>query len=196
VTDARGHAAGAGSGPGHGHPAIPPWLRRVYAAPNLVYDRGAGWLFGHRFLRVEHVGRRSGRTYRTVLEVVRYDPISGEAVVMAGYGRGADWFRNVRAAGQARVEFGHGPRPATVRLLDDDAAVEALAGYEQRNRFMAPLVRATLSRLVGWRYDGSPDARRRLVEERPLVAFRPAVAEPPPGADASGGAGGTPVPPS
>jgi hypothetical protein len=35
------------------------------------------------------------------------------------------------------------------------------------------VVRAVLSRLVGWRYDGTPNARRRLGRELPLIAFRP-----------------------
>ena len=48
-----------------------------------------------------------------------------------------------------------------------------LAGYERRNRWVAPVVRAVLSRLVGWHYDGSESARRRLVGELPMVAFRP-----------------------
>lgn len=33
-------------------------------------------------------------------------------------------------------------------------------------------MRLVLSKLVGWRYDGSEDARRRLVEELPVIAFR------------------------
>jgi hypothetical protein len=48
-----------------------------------------------------------------------------------------------------------------------------LADYERRNRWIAPLVRWVLSRLVGWRYDGSDDARRRLAGQLPLVAFQP-----------------------
>ena len=53
-------------------------------------------------------------------------------------------------------------------------AAMVMAGYEQRNRLAAPLVRMVLSRLAGWRYDGSDAARRRLVRALPLVAFRPA----------------------
>jgi hypothetical protein len=52
--------------------------------------------------------------------------------------------------------------------------VGALADYERRNRIAAPLVRAVLSRLAGFRHDGSDAARRRLVRTLPLVAFRPA----------------------
>jgi hypothetical protein len=54
----------------------------------------------------------------------------------------------------------------------DAAAV--LGDYERRNRLAAPIVRLVLSRLVGWRYDGSGSARERLVGERPILAFRPA----------------------
>ena len=38
---------------------------------------------------------------------------------------------------------------------------------------LAPIVRATLSRLLGWHYDGSAQARARLTGELPFVAFRP-----------------------
>ncbi len=48
-----------------------------------------------------------------------------------------------------------------------------LAAYERRNWLIAPVLRLVLSRLVGWRYDGSPAGRQRLVAELPLVAFRP-----------------------
>ena len=47
-----------------------------------------------------------------------------------------------------------------------------LDGYERRNRLVAPVVRVVLSRLIGWRYDGSPPARERLVSELPILAFR------------------------
>jgi hypothetical protein len=57
-------------------------------------------------------------------------------------------------------------------ILDDDRAVEIIASYEQRNRLVAPVVRWVLGRLVGWPYDGTEAARRRLVAELPVVAFR------------------------
>jgi deazaflavin-dependent oxidoreductase (nitroreductase family) len=155
---------------------LPRWLRTVYAAPNALYDHGLGWVLGHRFLRVEHVGRRTGRTYTAVVEALQYDPSTGEVVAMAGYGRPADWFRNVSAAGSARVEFAHGPRPAAVRVLGVDEAADVLAGYERRHTLLRPVLRPYLSSLAGWRYDGSPAARRRLVEQLPLVSFSPAGA--------------------
>jgi deazaflavin-dependent oxidoreductase (nitroreductase family) len=157
-----------------GQPApLPPWLKQVYAAPNRLYERGLGRVFGHRFVRIEHVGRRTGCTHHTVVEVLHYDPVTGEAVVMAGYGPSADWVRNLEAAGGARLDFGRGARPAAYRVLDVDEAIETYADYERRHRLIRPGVRATLTSLLGWRFDGSADARRRLAEQLPMIAFRP-----------------------
>ncbi len=150
-------------------------MRSGFTLPNRLYDAGLGWLLGRRFLRLHHTGRRSGRTFQVVLEVVRYDRRSGEATVISGFGRDADWFRNVVAGGPVAVDFGHGPRPAVYRVLDRDEAQRAYASYEGRNVLIGPLVRWTLTKLLGWRYDGSPEARRRMVEELPLVAVRPAL---------------------
>lgn len=48
-----------------------------------------------------------------------------------------------------------------------------MADYERRHRLAAPLVRVTLTRLLGWRYDASPAAHARLAAQLPFVAFRP-----------------------
>ncbi|HWD43055.1 MAG TPA: hypothetical protein VHM23_04920 [Actinomycetota bacterium] len=66
-----------------------PIVRWLLRAPGLLYDRHAGWLLGHRFLRLTHLGRRSGRRHRTVLEVVGTGQAPGEVVVavLADYER-------------------------------------------------------------------------------------------------------------
>jgi len=155
----------------HGRPAA--MVRRLLRAPNVLYDRDLGWLLGERFLRLVHVGRTSGRHYRTVLEVVGAGPRSGEVVVLSGLGRSADWYRNIQANGEAEITVGRRSFVAAFRTLDESEAVAVLAGYERRNRWVTPVVRAVLSRLVGWHYDGSETARRRLAGELPMVAFRP-----------------------
>lgn len=53
-----------------------------------------------------------------------------------------------------------------------------LADYERRNRMIAPVLRRVLSRLAGFRCDGSAAGRHRLVEALPLLAFSPIDAEP------------------
>lgn len=124
-------------------------------------------------MRLTHIGRRSGRRYQTMLEVIGRDRRSGEVLVVAGLGRSAQWLRNVQAGEGVEVAIGRRRFRPLVRMLAPEEASEALADYERRNRWLAPVVRWVLSRLVGWRYDGSPAARLRLVSQLPVVGFRP-----------------------
>ncbi|HWM56187.1 MAG TPA: nitroreductase family deazaflavin-dependent oxidoreductase [Pseudonocardia sp.] len=74
--------------------------------------RDLGWLLDHRFLRLTHVGRHSGRQYRTVLEVVGRDRSRSEFFVVSGFGPRADWLRNLDASGRATVTVGKRSFPA------------------------------------------------------------------------------------
>jgi deazaflavin-dependent oxidoreductase (nitroreductase family) len=156
-----------------------PTLSRILRAPVRLYDVGLGRLFGHRFLLLTHRGRRSGRSFRSMLEVMQWEPKSREAIVMSGFGRRSNWFLNVRAGGAEEVRLGGQRFRPTVRYLGPEEAVEILADYERRNRFFAPVVRRVLTRLAGFRYDSSPQARLRLVEQLPLVAFGDEAGIPP-----------------
>ncbi|MEV6643660.1 nitroreductase family deazaflavin-dependent oxidoreductase [Amycolatopsis sp. NPDC051371] len=145
-------------------------MRAVFRAPVRVYDRGFGWVFGRRFLCLTHVGRRSGRTYRTVLEVIGVE--DGEYFVVAGLGAGADWYRNIQARPPVEVVVGRRRFVPGHRVLAEGEAVAVLAAYEHRNRWVAPVLRRVLSKLLGWRYDGSAAARRRMAGQLPIVGLR------------------------
>jgi deazaflavin-dependent oxidoreductase (nitroreductase family) len=78
---------------------------------NHVTRLVAGWLPG--FAIVIHVGRRSGRTYRTPVNVFRH----GDRYVFAlTYGADADWARNVIAAGGCTIKT----RRKTVELRNPE----------------------------------------------------------------------------
>ena len=150
-----------------------PVLSRALRLPVRLYDVGAGRLLGHRFLLLTHRGRRSGRPYRTMLEVVHWDPVQQEAVVMSGFGPSSNWRLNVLAGGAIEVQIADLRFAPSVRSLTQAEAVRVIAVYERRNRVVRPVARAVFSRLAGFRYDGSAAARDRLVEVLPLVAFSP-----------------------
>lgn len=68
------------------------------------------------FAELEHVGRSSGRRYRTVLMAFR----RGDTMTIAlTYGPDVDWLKNIRAAGGGRLRFRRdllelgAPRPLT-----------------------------------------------------------------------------------
>ncbi len=150
-------------------------LRWLFRAPVYLYHCRCGWLLGHRFLLLIHIGRRTGLAHETVLEVVEYRKERREAVVISGFGPTADWLRNIAATPTPEVVIGSHRFAATYRILNADEAVRVIESYERRHWLIAPIIRAVLSRLLGWRYASSAVDRRKVAAQLPLIAFRPAA---------------------
>ena len=93
-----------------------PILKPLLGVPAALYRARVGWLMGRRFLLLNHRGRRSGRRYETVLEVLRWDPWRDEATVISGFGPAAQWYRNVLAGGAAEVRIGRRRFAPSVRV--------------------------------------------------------------------------------
>ncbi len=80
-----------------------PLPRRLAKFNRVVTNRVLGPLARYLpgFAVVSHVGRRSGRTYRTPVNLYRH----GDGYVIAlVYGADSQWVRNVLAAGGADIE--------------------------------------------------------------------------------------------
>lgn len=149
-------------------------VRTLLALPVVLYRARLGRLLGHRFLLLRQRGRKTGRIRQVVVEVVCFDPPTGESVVLAGWGRKTQWLQNVLAGGAIEIETAGGRYRPRYRVLDPAEAARLFADYERRNRFVAPVVRRVLSSLLGWRYDGSPSAREQAMRQLVMVGFRPA----------------------
>jgi hypothetical protein len=108
-----------------------------------------------------------------MLEVAGENRGRGEVIVLAGFGRSAQWYRNLLAGKATEVAIARERFAPRYRELDSAEAAAVLAEYEQRNRYIAPLVRRVLSWLVGWHYDGTEVKRLQLVSELPMLALRP-----------------------
>ena len=79
---------------------------------------------------IDHVGRTSGRAYRTPIEAL---PVDDGFIIVLVYGSRSDWVRNVLAAGTATLEIDGG----TVDLVDPvvisaDEAFERLPAGAKR----------------------------------------------------------------
>ncbi len=53
-------------------------------SPKWLYRARLGFVFGQRFLLLEHKGRKSGNRYQTPLEVAYHNPETDEYVVTSG----------------------------------------------------------------------------------------------------------------
>jgi deazaflavin-dependent oxidoreductase (nitroreductase family) len=141
--------------------------------PLRAYHHGKGWLLGHTFLLLTHVGRRTGRPHETVAMVLRFQPETREAVICSAWGPDTDWVKNLRAHPASRVEVGHDTFAPEQRFLSDDEGLavlaECLRRHPWRSRFM--------SLVLGWGDLRNEDVAREFVRARPFVALRPARAQ-------------------
>jgi deazaflavin-dependent oxidoreductase (nitroreductase family) len=144
-------------------------LRLAFRLPIYLYRLNLGWLLGHRFLLLVHRGRRSGLLRETVLEVILYDPVTGESVVLSAWGEKADWYRNIEATPALEVRTGDQRYVPEQRFLAPDEKHAVLADYEWRR----PLAFRIFIRAFGYPLGGTEAVRRELVSSLRLVAFRP-----------------------
>ncbi len=127
--------------------------RLIMRAPIGLYRMGLGFLFGHRLMMLEHVGRTSGEPRFVVLEVVTM-PGKNEVVIASAFGRGAQWFQNLVAQPQCYVSIGLRRRvPAVAAILEPGAAKEFLAEYQSEH----PAVWKRLESLMVELHDGDAD---------------------------------------
>jgi deazaflavin-dependent oxidoreductase (nitroreductase family) len=102
-------------------------------ATNRVTMAFAGWAPGMAI--IEHVGRKSGKAYRTPVNAFR----RGDTLTFAlTYGPGSEWVRNVLAAGGCTARIGG----ETLRLIDPRLI------HDEQRRAVPPFVRLVL-RVLG-----------------------------------------------
>jgi deazaflavin-dependent oxidoreductase (nitroreductase family) len=83
---------------------LPQWLARFNRhVTNRFWRLCAGWIPAHGIL--EHVGRRSGKPYRTPLMVFSAE-VNGQPglAIMLTYGPDRDWLKNLTAVGNGRMQ--------------------------------------------------------------------------------------------
>lgn len=129
----------------------PRLLRWLFRVPALAYRLRLGWVFGRRLVLVEHVGRRTGRRRRVVLEVVDRDPAAGTLIVVSGYGPRADWYRNLLAHPRTRAVLGRRRLTVTAEPVPAATGAEIMTRYASRH----PRTARRLLRTLGYEVDGS-----------------------------------------
>ncbi|MBX8689375.1 nitroreductase family deazaflavin-dependent oxidoreductase [Mycobacterium sp. 20091114027_K0903767] len=106
---------------------------------NPIQRLWAGW--APTFGILEHVGRKSGKTYRTPLSVFSTD--DGVAIMLT-YGPDRDWLKNITSAGHARIRR-HGK---TIEVCDPRVVSKAEAAEHVRGRVQKVFARLPFEQAV------------------------------------------------
>lgn len=128
---------------------LPQWLARFNRhVTNPIQLRWAGRASAYGI--IEHVGRRSGKPYRTPVNVFDTD-VDGKpgVAILLSYGPDRDWLKNLTAAGGGRMtRKGENFGIADPRVVSrDEAATHLLKGHRSFTRI--PFEQAVLLTKTG-----------------------------------------------
>ncbi|OBI74030.1 nitroreductase family deazaflavin-dependent oxidoreductase [Mycobacterium sp. E740] len=120
---------------------LPQWLARFNRrVTNPVLRLCAGWAPTMGIL--EHVGRRSGRRYRTPLTV--FPTKDGVAIVLT-YGPDRDWLKNIAARGEGRItRYGRTFTVRDPRVMAKRDAAPSVTGWMRPVFTLLPFEHAVL----------------------------------------------------
>ena len=146
----------------------PSLLIPMFKLPLVMYRLRLGWLLGKRFMRITHVGRRSGRTYRTILAVLKFDEKTNEIYAISAW-NGSDWYYNIQASPAQQVETGFVHYAPAQRTLSAEEITSTFMEYRRQH----PIFSRMVCRIPGWKWDSTYDEFLTLARTLHGVAFTP-----------------------
>jgi deazaflavin-dependent oxidoreductase (nitroreductase family) len=146
----------------------PSFLIPIFKLPVILYRLRLGWLMGRRFAQITHVGRRSGKTRRTILAVLRFDEATREIYAVSAW-KGSDWYHNIQAAPALLVEMGRVRYAPAQRTLTPEEITTTFMAYRAKH----PIFSRMICRIPGWKWDSSYEEFLALARTLRGVAFTP-----------------------
>jgi deazaflavin-dependent oxidoreductase (nitroreductase family) len=140
-----------------------------FRLPVWFYRLGLGLMMGKRFIYFEHIGRKSGLLRRTVVEIVRYDPIADIYFIVSGYGEKADWYKNIIKAPKVKAQVGGRRFNAIAERLSQERALAEFQDYHRRN---PNALKYLGSMLLGLQITGTEEELLILSQILPVMAIK------------------------
>jgi deazaflavin-dependent oxidoreductase (nitroreductase family) len=147
-------------------------LGRTLRLPGALDRKGTRWMLQAlspaTVIVLLHRGRKSGRLYKTPVEILVDDPDRGEFVVSPMWGRDSDWYRNVVAGGLVVVHVRGEERRVEWRELDEAECRAAIKAYREAHPFYSRMILRMLARVNG--FEGDPE--EAVTRELPMLGLR------------------------
>jgi deazaflavin-dependent oxidoreductase (nitroreductase family) len=147
-------------------------LGRILRMPSVLDRTGTRWMLQAlspaTVIVLVHRGRRSGRVYKTPVEILIEDAEGDEFVISPMWGRDSDWYRNVVAGGLVEVHVRGEERLVEWRELDE--AERRTAGEAWREAH--PLYSRMILRMVVSVNGLEGDPEDAVLRELPMLALR------------------------
>jgi deazaflavin-dependent oxidoreductase (nitroreductase family) len=139
--------------------------------PSVLDRKGTRWLLQAlspaTVIVLVHRGRKSGKLYKTPVEVLRDDRERGELVVSPMWGRNSDWYRNVVAGGLVEAHVRGEKRQIAWRELDEPDRRAAIDAYREAHPLYSRMILRMLARVNG--FEGNP--QEAVLRELPMLGL-------------------------
>ncbi len=140
----------------------------IFKLPLILYRVRLGWIFGHRFMLLTHIGRHSGKVRRTILAVLEFNPSTSEIKAMSAWSA-SDWYLNIQAHLALQVETGFTRYAPTQQTLSSEEIATLFVNYRNKHPFFSRIV----CRIPGWNANSTYEEFLELARTLRGVAFRP-----------------------
>lgn len=140
--------------------------------PSVLDRKGTRWILQTLspapVIVLVHRGRKSGRVFKTPVEVLVDDPERGELVVAPLWGRDSDWYRNVVAGGLVEIHVRGEERNVEWRELGAAERRAAMDAYREAHPVYSRIILRMLVRVNG--LEGDPE--QAVLRELPMLGLR------------------------
>jgi deazaflavin-dependent oxidoreductase (nitroreductase family) len=147
-------------------------LGRTLRMPSVLDRKGTRWMLQALspapVIVLVHRGRKTGRVFKTPVEILVDDPGQGEFVVSPMWGRDSDWYRNVVAGGLVEVHVRGERQQVEWRELDEAERRSAMDAYRKAHPIYSRIILRMLVRVNG--LEG--DAEQAVLRELPMLGLR------------------------
>lgn len=147
-------------------------LGRGMRAPSVLDRKGTRWMLQALspapMIVLLHRGRKSGRVFKTPLEIMVHDREQGEFIVAPMWGKDSDWYRNVVAGGLVELHVRGEKRQVEWRELDEAERRAAMDGYREAHPIYSRIILWMVARVN--RLSGDPE--QAMLREVPMLALR------------------------
>ena len=144
-------------------------LGRTLRMPGVLDHKGTRWMLQllspALVIVLVHRGRKSGKVYRTPVEILMDGPERGEIVVSPMFGRHSDWYRNVVTGGLIEVHVRGEALRMDWRELDEAERRTAMDAYRAAHPMYSRLILRMLVRVNG--LEGDPE--QAVLREVPML---------------------------
>ncbi len=142
-----------------------------FKVPVWMHKLGfGGWerLIGAQWMLLTTKGRKSGKLYHTMVDVMDYDKVSDTYYIEAAYGAHADWYKNIQSNPLFEARVGRRKFKARAGTLTTEGAGEMLVQF-YRNK---PAYTRSVMAMAGMKFNNEEDLRE-LGKNLTLLAVTP-----------------------